>query len=168
MISNRKASTLAKKQRPWWNVGSKLTEVKMTSGGRVPKCSVKKQVYTIFLPGLWHASFAPKCGHVRMSKYAMHVDLSRQMKKKQINKHSPRFSANLGHPTENTNVFCKTNQNTFVFCHTPGNCYHICTYCHANNSKAVISLENTQICRYAWEPAGTFIFRHWLLFSDGV
>ena len=35
-------------------------------------------------------------------------------------------------------------------------------------SKAVISLENTQIRRYALEPAGTFIFRCWSLFSDGV
>ncbi len=48
MIANRKVATLAKKQRPWWKVGSELTEVKMTSGGRVPKCSKKKQAYTIF------------------------------------------------------------------------------------------------------------------------
>ena len=34
-----------------------------------------------FLPGLQHASFALKCGHVRMSKNAMRADLSRQMKK---------------------------------------------------------------------------------------
>jgi len=34
--------------------------------------------------------------------------------------------------------------------------------------KAVISLENTQIRRYALEPAGTFFFRCWTLFSDGV
>jgi hypothetical protein len=34
--------------------------------------------------------------------------------------------------------------------------------------KAVISLENTQIHRYALEPAGTLIFRCWSLFSDGV
>ena len=39
VITNRKASTLSKKQRPWWKVGSELTEVKMTSGGRAPKCS---------------------------------------------------------------------------------------------------------------------------------
>jgi hypothetical protein len=26
-------------------------------------------------------------------------------------------------------------QNTLVFCHTPNNCYHICTYCYANNRK---------------------------------
>jgi hypothetical protein len=35
-------------------------------------------------------------------------------------------------------------------------------------SQAMISLENTQICRYALEPAGTLIFRCWPLFSDGV
>jgi len=52
-----------------------------------------------FAPGLRHASFAPKCGHIRMSINAMHVDLSRQMKKKQqINKHASRILANLGHP----------------------------------------------------------------------
>ena len=26
-------------------------------------------------------------------------------------------------------------QNTLVFCHMPNNCYHICTYCYANNRK---------------------------------
>ena len=35
-------------------------------------------------------------------------------------------------------------------------------------AKAVISLENTQLRRYALEPAGTFFFRCWTLFSDGV
>ena len=35
-------------------------------------------------------------------------------------------------------------------------------------TKAVISLENTHIRRYALEPAGTFFFRCWTLFSDGV
>ena len=34
--------------------------------------------------------------------------------------------------------------------------------------KAVISLENTQIRRYALEHAGTFFFRCWTLFPDGV
>jgi hypothetical protein len=34
--------------------------------------------------------------------------------------------------------------------------------------EAVISLENTQIHRYALVPAGTFIFRCWSLFSDCV
>ena len=35
-------------------------------------------------------------------------------------------------------------------------------------NQAVISLENTQIHRYALKPAGTFIFRCWSLFSDGL
>jgi hypothetical protein len=34
-----------------------------------------------FLRGLQHASFALTCGHVRMSKNAMRVDLSPQMEK---------------------------------------------------------------------------------------
>jgi hypothetical protein len=50
MIANRKAaSKLAKKKRPWWKVGTELTEEKKHRGGRVPKCSeIKKTVYTIF------------------------------------------------------------------------------------------------------------------------
>ena len=34
--------------------------------------------------------------------------------------------------------------------------------------KAVITLENKQIRSYALEPAGSFFFRCWTLFSDGV
>ncbi len=36
------------------------------------------------------------------------------------------------------------------------------------NPKAVIYLENKQVHRYALEPTGTFFFRCWTLFSDGV
>ena len=45
-----------------------------------------------FVPGLRHASFALKCGHVRMLKNAMRVHLSHQMEKS-ANQHarSPHF-----------------------------------------------------------------------------
>ena len=100
MIANRKAaSKLAKKKRPWWKVGTELTEKKNTEGGRVPKCSeIKKQSTQYFVPDLRHASFGPICGHVRMSKNACVLIFPANEKKQQINTHASRISANLGHP----------------------------------------------------------------------
>jgi hypothetical protein len=52
-------------------------------------------------------------------------------------------------------------------CHIPGLGW-IFNRIKIGGSQAMISLENTQIRRYALEPAGTLIFRCWSLFSDGV
>ncbi len=86
-------ATLAKNQRPWWKVGSELMEVKIWLQGGEFQSVLKKRSTQYFVPGIRHASFAPKkCRHhdVRMSKNMQCVLIfPAKWKKQQINTTTP-------------------------------------------------------------------------------